>query len=71
MGIFKIKILPKGIVKEIMVSSRRLKVRELIRLLGYSLEDVVVIKGDGKILTDIDEISENDNIIVFTVFSGG
>jgi len=68
---FRVKIIPKGIVKEVRIPDKRnIKVHELIRILGYTVEDVVVTK-DNKVLSEYDTINEGDEITVFTVFSGG
>ena len=72
MGTFKVKILPGDEVKEIQIPGKnKIRVNDLIKILGFTREDVVIVKNDNEILTDHDVIEEDDDVIVYTVFSGG
>ena len=42
-----------------------------MKTLGYTREDIVIVKNDTEILTDQDVIREDDSITVYIVFSGG
>ena len=49
---------------------REMKVSELLSTLGISRE-VVIVKSNGKIITEFDTISPRDNIELIRVSTGG
>ncbi|MGC8982525.1 MAG: MoaD/ThiS family protein [Desulfurococcaceae archaeon] len=64
----KIKLLETGDVVEL--SAKRLSVKELLEKLKLSASENLVLKGKT-ILTEEDEIVDGDEVVVFTVKSGG
>lgn len=64
----KVNILENNSVVEI--DRERIKVRELLEHLGLSASENLVLKH-GVILTDEDEVVNGDEVVVFTVKSGG
>ena len=72
MGIFKVRIIPKNIVREVNIPGRsEIKVYELLKALNYVVEEVVVTRGGSEILTEYDTVREGDDIVVFLAPSGG
>ncbi|HIQ03214.1 MAG TPA: hypothetical protein EYH40_02200 [Desulfurococcales archaeon] len=72
MGIFKVKIIPKNIVREVNIPGRsEIKVYELLEALNFVVEEVVVTRGGSEILTEYDTVREGDDIVVFLAPSGG
>lgn len=72
MGTFKVRIIPKNIVREVNIPGRsEIKVYELLKALNFVVEEVVVTRGGSEILTEYDTVREGDDIIVFLAPSGG
>lgn len=72
MGIFKVKIIPKNIVREVNIPGKsEIKVYELLKALNFVVEEAVVTRSGSEVLTEYDTIREGDNIVVFLAPSGG
>lgn len=52
------------------VKRERMKVKELLEHLGLSISENLVLR-EGSILTEDDDVVEGDEVVVFTVKSGG
>ena len=63
------RLIPGGGEKEVSVEGR-IKVRDLLRALGFSSEEAVVIKS-GTPLTEEDYLEPGDEVEVVRVLSGG
>jgi len=64
-----VRIEPGSRIVELSVGERA-RVRDLLKRLGLSPEEVVVLRG-GELLVDRDEVCESDEVVVIEVFSVG
>ncbi|MEM0001391.1 MAG: MoaD/ThiS family protein [Desulfurococcaceae archaeon] len=64
----KVRILESN--KTIEINEKEVKVSELLRRLGLSSSEIIVIKNNN-IVTEEDVLVDNDEVTVFTVKSGG
>ena len=65
----RIRLVPEG-EERVLEASGRLRVGDLLRRLGLSIEGVVVIR-DGTPLTEDDYVEPGDEVEVVRVLSGG
>ena len=64
----KIRIADDSCVKEVNV--KKVKVKELLSMLGLLSEEYIVVKGN-EVITDEDEVVDGDEIVLYPVVSGG
>lgn len=64
----KVRIANNPRVKEINVE--KIKVKELLSMLGLLSEEYIVVKGN-EVITDEDEVVDGDEIVLYPVVSGG
>jgi len=64
----RVKILESNTVIEI--DAEELTVRELLEKLGLSMSEHLVLR-DNTVLTEEDVLKKNDEVVVYTVKSGG
>jgi len=65
----KVKLIREGKIVELEFKSK-VKVKTLMHKLGYTVEDVVVLKN-GEPLTEEDYVEENGEYVIMPVASGG
>ncbi len=65
----KVKLVREGKIVKLEFKNR-VKVKTLIHKLGYTVEDVVILKN-GEPLTEEDYVEENGEYVVMPVASGG
>jgi len=66
--VIKVRIVPEN--KEIEVHGDSRRVRELLKELGLSLEEAIVIKG-GRVVLDDEVVKDGENVEVLLAVSGG
>lgn len=66
--VIKVRIVPEN--REIEVHGNNKRVRELLKELGLSLEEAVVIKG-GRVVLDDEVVKDGESIEVLLAVSGG
>lgn len=64
----KVRLIPEG--KNAVVELETRRVSELLRKLGYSFDDAVVIKN-GRPLLEEEELDNDDEVTVIRTASGG
>ena len=64
----KVKIVSR--MKEFEFKEKKITAENLIRRLGFSPEEVVVVRN-GEVITEDDEIYDGDHIEIIPVASGG
>lgn len=64
----KISILENN--SKVEISSEKIKVKELLEHLGLSISENLVLRR-GAILTEEDEVVDGDEVVIYTVKSGG
>lgn len=66
--VIKVRIVPEN--REIEVHGDNKRVRELLKELGLSLEEAIVIKG-GRVVLDDEVVKDGESIEVLLAVSGG
>jgi len=64
----RVKIISRA--KEIELKEKKIVAEELIRKLGFSPDEVVVVRN-GEVITEDDEIHDGDFVELIPVASGG
>ena len=64
-----VRVIPSGEVKVIDLSSP-IKVVDLLRMLGYNPEAVVVVRG-GEVLTEDRVVRPGEEVLIYMAYSGG
>lgn len=64
----KISILENN--SKVEISREKIKVKELLEHLGLSISENLVLRR-GAILTEEDEVVDGDEVVIYTVKSGG
>ncbi len=70
MGKLQVELIPAGRRVEIEVSGK-VRVLDVIRSLGLSVEGAIVTKDDGKVLAEDELLSEGESVKVYLASSGG
>jgi sulfur carrier protein len=67
-ALIKVKLLERGSVIEL--EARELKVVELLEKFGLSPSEHIVLRN-GEVVTEEDTLHDGDEVVIFTVKSGG
>ncbi len=65
----RVRVRPGGAVRDVELKGKA-KVRDLLRLLGYSEESAVVVR-EGVVLTEDEALMDGDEVEVYEAISGG
>jgi sulfur carrier protein ThiS len=69
MGKVWVEVLPENRKLEVEISGK-MRILDLIRNLGFSIESAVVVKGN-KVLTEDEFLLEDEKVTVYLASSGG
>ncbi len=66
--VIKVRVLPEN--RELEVQKLRIRIRDLLKELGLSREEVVVLRN-GRVVLEDEIVQDGDNIEVLRAVSGG
>lgn len=67
--LMKVRFVPENRVRTVNVEGK-VRIKDILKLLNINLETVVVIKG-GKVVTEDEFVSDEDEITILKAISGG
>ena len=70
MGAVRVRRVPSGREEVVKFDGEKLKVGDLLELMGLKRESVIVTRG-GKIVPEEESVGDGEELVIYDVVSGG